>query len=127
MNPTFPLYDNLHPIPFKEMPFEVKRMFIVQSASPGEVRGNHAHWNTSQMLVCSAGIIQLDTETMEGAKKRMYLEPGESYYHGPLEWLTVTYITGRDILLSFCSAEYSECDYIRNYEQFKNIQHRQRK
>jgi len=127
MNPVFPLYDNLRPISFREIPFGVKRMFMVQSTTPGEVRGNHAHWNTSQVLVCSAGIIQLDIETVEGDKKRMYLEPGESYFHGRREWLTITYITGQDILLSFCSTEYSEYDYIRNYEQFKNIQCQQRK
>jgi len=122
MKPTFPLCEGLLPISFAKIPFSVVRMFIVHSNKPGEVRGEHAHWDTQQLLVCSAGLIQFDVETVEGDERRVYLSPGESYYHGPLEWIKITYVTGGDTLLSFCSTEYFESDCIRDYERFKDIQ-----
>jgi len=106
---------------FQEIPFEVKRAFITSSAE-NEIckRGFHAHHRCLQILTCITGEIELyfENEKEEGS---VTLVPGDSYYHKNLEWLVLSFLKKNSVLMSFCSEEYDELDYIRNYNYFKNL------
>jgi hypothetical protein len=41
----------LVPIEFSDLPFEPKRIFYVCDVPKGEERGNHAHFETRQLLM----------------------------------------------------------------------------
>ena len=67
-----------------------------------------------------SGRIKLEYENrLEKSSK--ILKPGESFYHGPEEWLEMGFIDKGTTLLSFCSQEYNEDDYIRDYDVFKKV------
>ena len=42
----------LVPIELSDLPFEPRRIFYVSGVPKGEERGNHAHFETQQILVC---------------------------------------------------------------------------
>lgn len=44
---------SLLPLEFDSIDFEPKRIFIVNNVPVGTVRGDHAHFTTKQLLICS--------------------------------------------------------------------------
>jgi len=105
----------------RDIPFEVQRVFLV-SSSDNEIcqRGAHAHYKGRQLLVCVSGKIEINYENRE-SKGTLQLNPGESYNHPNLEWLDVVFKEKNSLLLSFCSDEFNEEDYIREYRLFQDV------
>ena len=103
------------------VPFEVKRVFWTYYTPESIVRGRHAHHATGQVLVAVAGRIIVTTELADGTIQTFRLEdPHMGLYVPPNAWHTMQY-SHSAVQLVFASAEYNEADYIRRYEDFKQI------
>ena len=101
----------------KNLGFSAKRFFYVCGVEKYEWRGDHAHRNNKQVIVCIKGkiLVLLD----DGKETRgITLKEGQYVFVDSMVWDKQQYLTGNDILLSICSTEYDEKDYIKNYEQF---------
>ena len=48
---------SLLPINLNKIPFDVKRVFMVYNVPKDTVRGEHAHYETKQFLVCVKGVL----------------------------------------------------------------------
>jgi len=108
-------------IPFymKDIP-NIKRIFVIKNKKPKDVRGNHAHKKDSQILLLLNGICEIEFENKE--KKGIHtMKFGVPFFSKPYEWLKINMIEKNTIILVLCSEEYSEEEYIRNYEQFKSF------
>ena len=104
-----------------KIPFEVKRIFYVSSGPNKNCkRGHHAHYKCKQILVCIEGQIEIRYENKE-LRGKVMLFPGDTFYHKNLEWVVLDFIKENSILLSLCSEEYDEKDYIRDKSQFLDI------
>ena len=102
----------------EEVPFPVKRIFFVSSADNKNCpRGSHAHYGCRQVLACLSGKIEIQYENKDG-KGTIELNCGETFLHENLEWAELLFVEENSTLLSLCSHEYDESDYIRNYEKF---------
>ena len=102
-----------------KIPFQIKRIFYVSSEENEScVRGNHAHHECEQLLTCTSGKIKISYENKNESGTK-FLYPGDSFYHGNMEWLTIEFLKEQSVLLSFCSREHDESDYIRKYDNFK--------
>lgn len=100
------------------LPFPVKRAYYIFGTKQGVSRGFHAHKRLQQLAVCVAG------------KCRMVLDDGkirnEFWLDSPTKALLINNMVWREmhdfsqdcVLVVFASENYSEADYIRNYEQF---------
>ena len=103
------------------VPFEIKRIFLVSSENNiGCQRGGHAHHKCRQNLICLKGEIEILYENKE-TKGMKILRPGESFLHENMEWLIMVLTKRNSMLLSLCSEEYDEKDYIRDYDSFKKL------
>jgi len=102
---------------FDKMPFSVRRVFWVTDVPQGEERGNHAHCQTEQMLICIKGAIMVRTDDGKGRKEHM-LRPGDYQYVGRMVWDSQVFLTGKDILLVMASTTYGKDDYINDKEMF---------
>ena len=101
----------------KNLGFAAKRFFYVTGVKELEWRGDHAHRNNKQILVCVKGKILVlldDGECVRGHT----LNEGEYIFVDSMVWDKQQYLTGNDILLSICSTEYDKDDYIKSYDQF---------
>ena len=106
---------------FSQIPFEVRRAFSISSENNEFCqRGAHAHYKCRQVLTCMAGKVEIKYEN-KNTKGTKILEPGDSFLHENMEWLVITFTKKYSTLLSFCSEEYDEKDYIREYEVFKKL------
>lgn len=111
---------SLIPIELKNVPFEVKRVFVVNNVPLNEIRGNHSHYNTKQYLICINGSV--DVILNDGINETIYkLIKGQSILIPELIWDSQKFTSENSEILVFCSTEYDINDYILDFNKFKEI------
>lgn len=106
---------------FKDIPFEIKRVYYMYDTADGVTRGYHAHKKLEQILICIHGSckIRLDNGT---EKKVVPLEkPYEGLYVANNMWREMFDFSSDAVLMVLASELYDESDYIRNYDDFLTI------
>ena len=110
----------LIPISFDKLPFEPKRAFFVTNKNEGDIRGNHAHINEEHFLVCLSGSVKIKKQNKNGIED-MVVKKTETLYQKQLEWLKIEFLEKNTTLLVFSNSEYTEENYIRDYDKFIEI------
>lgn len=103
---------------FKDIPFEIKRVYYLYDTKQDVRRGGHAHKALEQILVCIHGSckVLLDNGT---EKKVVSLEkPYEGLYITNDIWREMYDFSPDAVLLILASDYYDENDYIREYDVF---------
>lgn len=110
---------NLSVVEFeKDIPFKVKRCFWVHSVPGREVRGEHAHFECHQFLVCLAGSVELVVDNGFERNQVRLDQPGLGIHIPPLTWGIQFQYSKDAVLAVFASHAYDPKDYIRDYESF---------
>lgn len=102
----------------KQIPFPVKRFFLVYKVPSKEVRGEHAHKKQHQFLICVNGSLSV---IIDNGKKRSEIilnSSREGLYIPPKVWGVEYKYTSDAILLVFASDIYEPNDYIRDYGEY---------
>jgi len=105
----------------KEIPFLVKRFFMVYNVPSRDVRGEHAHKKLHQFLVCIKGSLSV---VVDDGKKSLEipLSPMSIGIHiKPHVWSVQYKYSSDAVLLVFASDKYDSKDYIREYKQFLKL------
>lgn len=104
------------------VPFEVKRVYYIFDTTPGTVRGNHAHKDLRQLLVCVSGACTIVCEMPDGTKSEHRLDwPDRGLLIEGLVWRQMKEFSKDAVLLVLASEHYDESDYIRSYDEFRRI------
>lgn len=102
----------------RELPFAPARYFIVFDVPSSELRGEHAHRECHQFLICTHGSCRV---LLDDGKRRCEVtldRPDLGVYMPPMIWGT-QYRYSRDAaLLVFASHGYDGSDYLRTYDDF---------
>ena len=102
------------------IPFEVKRVYYLYDVPGGESRGGHANKNLNQFIVAASGCFDVILD--DGKLKRTFSL--NRPYHGllivPGIWREINNFSSGSVCLVLASEEYSEDDYIRDYDQYKS-------
>jgi uncharacterized RmlC-like cupin family protein len=101
-----------------EIPFDTKRVFYLYDIPGGESRGAHAHKECHQFLVAASGAFEVLLD--DGLTKRQVQlnSPTLGLHIPPGIWASEVNFSSGSICLVLASMEYSEEDYIRDYEEF---------
>ena len=109
---------DLIPIEFqKNLNFNIKRSFIVYGKQ-NIIRGNHAHIECNQFLCCINGICEIKCDDGKDSNINILDSPSTILKIPNMIWSSQKYKSNNTILLVLCDQEYSESDYIRDYEGF---------
>ena len=102
----------------RDIPFPVRRYFIVFDVPDEKVRGQHAHRECHQFLICVKGRCSVVAD--DGAVRQEFLldSPATGLYLPPMTWATQYRYDREATLLVFASHEYDASDYIREYDEF---------
>ncbi|MFC1758318.1 WxcM-like domain-containing protein, partial [Planctomycetota bacterium] len=102
----------------RDVPFSPKRYFLVFSVPSEETRGEHAHIECHQFLICIKGSCAVVAD--DGTNRQEFLldEPYKGVYLPPMTWGIQYRYSSDAVLLVFASHPYDSSDYIRNYEEF---------
>lgn len=103
---------------FKDIPFEIKRVYYMYDTGANVRRGYHAHKSLQQILICIHGTCKILLDNgME--KKVVPLEkPYEGLYIPNNMWREMYDFSPDAVLMVLASDYYKEEDYIRNYDEF---------
>lgn len=105
----------------KDIPFSTKRYFLVFNVPSIETRGEHAHYECHQFLICVRGSCAVVVDDGNNRAEITLDQPNIGIYLPPLTWGIQYKYTKDAVLLVFASHAYDENDYIRDYSKFINI------
>jgi hypothetical protein len=106
----------------KHIPFDIKRAFWIYGVPEHVKRGEHSHRELSQVLFALSGEVRVSLEDLSGKKMSFVLDdPSIGLFLPKLHWGGIVFKQG-SVMLSLCSLAYDEAEYIRSYDEFKNIQ-----
>lgn len=106
----------------KLIPFEIKRIYYLYQTAAGISRGFHAHRDLKQVAICVSGKCRmiLDNGTV---REDVWLDcPTKGLLIESMVWREMHDFSPDCVLLVIASQPYDESDYIRNYQDFLNIQ-----
>ena len=103
------------------LPFIPKRYFVVYDVPSKEVRGEHAHKELHEFLVCLKGSCSVLVDDSINREEFLLDSPRIGLHLPPRTW-TVQYKYSPDaILLVLASEVYDDADYIRNYDEYMAV------
>ncbi|HSP69881.1 MAG TPA: WxcM-like domain-containing protein [Bryobacteraceae bacterium] len=102
----------------RQVPFEVKRYFLVFDVVSEHIRGEHAHRLLHQFLVCVAGRCHVVTDDGSHRHEVVLDSPAKGVYIPPMLWATEYKFTRDAVLMVLASDYYDPQDYIRDYAEF---------
>lgn len=102
----------------KDIPFKAKRYFLVFDVPTVETRGEHAHKECKQFLICIKGSCSVVVDDGFNREEFALSSPAKGLYLPPMTWGIQYHYTHDACLLVFASEYYDSSDYIRNYDQF---------
>lgn len=103
---------------FKDIPFEIKRVYYMYDTGKGVRRGYHAHKNLEQILICIHGKCKILLDNGEEKKIVNLEKPYEGLYVANNMWREMFDFSEDAVLMVLASEYYDESDYIRDYEKF---------
>lgn len=104
-----------------ELPFLPQRFFLTYSVPQGTTRGDHAHRQCEQLLVCIRGVCQLRVDDGRQAGELWLDRPTLAAFIPPLVWASQRWRAPDSVLLVLASRDYEPEDYIRDYREFKTL------
>lgn len=103
------------------IPFRIKRSYWVYDVPGGETRGGHAYRENEEFIVALSG--SFDVVLDDGRERRTW-SLNRSYYglYVPRGyWREMTNFSTNSLALVLASTEYDADDYIRDYNQFRQL------
>lgn len=103
------------------LPFVPRRFFMVYDVPGQEVRGEHAHLECHQFLVCLNGSVRVLAD--DGHSREEFVLDGNNVgvHLPPMTWGTQYSYSPGAVLLVFASHEYDAGDYVRTYDEFLRL------
>ena len=108
----------------REIPFHVKRFFTIYDVKYGYSRGDHAHKECHQFIICQRGNVDIVFDDGVSRQKISLKEPNAGVHIKPGVWTSLYNFSDGASVTVFTSEYYDEGDYIRNYDEFlrfKNV------
>lgn len=105
----------------RELPFVPQRCFMVYAVPSAEVRGEHAHRNCAQFLVCAHGQVSALVDDGHARAEYRLDRPDVGLYIPPMIWGTQYRYSADAVLLVLASQAYDAADYIRDYAEFQSL------
>ena len=102
----------------QHLPFLPQRYFLIYGVPTKEVRGEHAHKQLHQFLICVSGSCSVVLDDGVNREEIILNQPHIGLHIPPMIWSTQYNYSPNAVLLVFASAIYDETDYIRTYQEF---------
>lgn len=101
-----------------DLPFVPQRTFVVYDVPTRDVRGEHAHRQCEQLLVCLRGSVTALVDDGRDRRELVLDSPDQGLYVPAMVWGTQYRYSNDAVLLVYASRPYEDADYIRDYESF---------
>ena len=110
-----------------DLPFIPRRYFIVFDVPSLELRGEHAHRECHEFLICVRGSCRVLLDDGYHRQEILLDRPNAAVHMPPMIWGTQHGHSADAALLVFCSHEYDASDYVRVYDEFLDLRYQEEK
>ena len=103
------------------LPFKIRRVYWIYDVPGGEHRGGHAFRETEELIVALSGSFDV---VLNDGKKEYRFSLNRSYFGvlvPKMFWRMLENFSTNSLALIIASTDFNEADYIRNFEEFKNL------
>ena len=97
---------------FKDIPFQIKRVYYMYDTGEGVERGFHAHKCLQQILICIHGSCKIRLDNGKEKKIVPLEKPYEGLYVSNVMWREMFDFSPDAVLMVLASELYDESDYI---------------
>ncbi len=105
----------------RSIPFIPNRYFMVFDVPSKETRGEHAHRECHQFLICVRGSCAVVADDGKNRQEFVLEGPDMGIYLPPMVWGIQYKYSADAVLLVYASHYYDNSDYIRNYADFRKL------
>lgn len=102
----------------RDIPFEVRRYFLVYGVPSRETRGEHAHRRCHQFLIAVHGSVSVIADDGRRTEEFVLDRPSLGLHLPPMVWGVQHRYSADGVLLVFASDHYDPADYIRDRAEF---------
>lgn len=105
-----------------QLPFRIKRVYWIYDVPGGEIRGEHAFRETEEVIIALSG--SFDVVLNDGTDEYKF-HLNRSYFGvfvPNMMWRKLENFSTNSLALIIASTDYSEDDYIRDFEYFRQLQ-----
>ena len=103
------------------IPFSIKRVYYLYDVPFNGERGGHAHKDLFQVLIALNGSFELLLDDGSNTKKILLDSPNIGLYIPNGIWREMNNFSKNSVCLVLASEDYDENDYVRNYQDFKEM------
>ena len=103
----------------REVPFDVKRYFLVYGVPNMEIRGEHAHLQCHQFLIAVKGSLHVVADDGRQREEIVLDRPSLGLHLPPMTWGMQYRYSADAVLLVLASHHYDAADYVRDHDQFR--------
>ncbi len=105
-----------------QIPFEIKRCFWTYDVPGGEIRGGHAYKNQKEIIIALSGSFDVVITNLDGSIEKYSLNRSHYGLYLPAKtWRHIENFSTNSLALHVSSEFFSREDYIREFEDFKNV------
>jgi len=103
------------------IPFKIERSYWIYDVPGGQVRGGHAFKEQEELIIALSGSFDV---IVDDGKTKFTFSLNRSYYglYVPAHmWRQMQNFSTNSLALVLSSTQFSEKDYVRDYQEFLNI------
>lgn len=103
---------------FKNVPFDIKRVYFTYDVPAGESRAHHAHKELTEFIIAVSGSFTVELDDGKEKKRIQLNKPYEGLLVKPGIWRNLVDFSTGAVVLVLCSDFYNPDDYIDDYQEF---------
>ncbi len=104
-----------------QVPFVINRVFYIYDVPAGKDRGAHAHRECWQFIIAASGALKVYLNDGREEREVTLDRPFKGLLVPPGIWAHEHSFTSGALCLVLASHPFDENDYIRNYDEYKEI------
>lgn len=104
-----------------QLPFEIKRTYWIYDVPGGEVRGSHAFINQQEFIIALSGSFDIVLNNGQTEERFSLNRSNYGLFIPKMYWRKMENFSTNSLALIVSDSAYNEDDYIRNFEDFKNL------
>ncbi len=103
------------------VPFDVKRVFYLYDVPADSERGGHSHFEAEELIIAVAGAFEVELDDGTARRRWRLDRPFRGLYVPKGMWRVIDNFSGGAVCLVLTSVNYSETDYVRDYDRFLQL------
>ncbi|MEO9503785.1 sugar 3,4-ketoisomerase [Nonlabens ulvanivorans] len=112
---------NLAVIEGDTIPFKMERVYYLYDVPSSSQRGGHAHKELRQLIVALSGSFDVVLDDGNEQKTVTLNKPDKGMLIPTMVWRELENFSSGSVCMVVASMEFSEDDYIRDYNEFKDL------